>query len=173
MTKNIVLIGFMGTGKSSVGKILAQKLKRSLFDVDLWVEKMDKRKISEIFEKDGEVYFRALEKQAIKELCSKQAAVITTGGGAVLDADNFRVLKERGVIVALFAKSETVYDRVKDSKHRPLLKKDDVFGEIQKLMILRRPFYEKSDFQFETDSKTPSEVADMILEAIQPSLRGA
>ena len=141
--KNTVLIGFMGTGKSTVGKTLAKKMGRTLVDIDQRIEESQKRRIAEIFERDGEAAFRRLEKQAIRDAVS--------------------ALKERGIVIALEAQPETIYKRVKDSRHRPLLHSEDVPGEIRRLLALRQPQYDKADLKFTTDDKSGIQVADEIL----------
>ncbi len=163
-SKNIVLIGFMGTGKTSVGKILAAKLNRKLVDVDQRIEEKEKRKIGEIFENDGEPQFRALEKEMIREVSKERGIVITTGGGAVLDPENVGALKENGQLVLLKASPETILERVKRSKHRPLLKGEDRLAQIKRLLIQREPFYHCADVEIETDGLSAVPVAKMILE---------
>jgi shikimate kinase len=165
--KNIVLIGFMGTGKSTVGKILAKKMNRALVDIDYRIEEKEKRKISEIFEKEGEDHFRCLEKEMIRDAASHTGQVITTGGGAVVDPENLAALKSNGLLVALTAFPETIYQRVKDTRHRPLLKSGDLMSEIRRLLAVRMPSYEKADLHFSSDGKTPAQVADQILEALE------
>ncbi len=164
--KNIVLIGFMGTGKTSVGKALAKKMGRTLVDVDQKIEEKEKRRIADIFEKGGEAAFRKIEKLAIREAASGSGQVITTGGGAVIDPDNIAALKANGILVALEAAPETIFQRVKDSRHRPLLHSNDVPGEIRRLLEARRPYYEKADLKFMTDGKTAAQVADEIAEKL-------
>ena len=165
-SKNIVLIGFMGTGKTSVGKILAKRLNRPVVDVDLYIEENEKKKIHEIFEKEGESRFRALEKEAIQKICKRQGVVITTGGGAVIDQENFEALKASGCVIGLLAKPQTIFNRVKNSRHRPLLTGRDRLKEIEKLLAERKPFYERADFYFDTDGRTASQVADLILKTL-------
>jgi len=160
--KNLILIGFMGTGKSSVGKALAKKTGRTLIDVDQRIEEKEKRRIADIFEKDGEAAFRRLENEAIREAAMNSGAIITTGGGAVIDPENLLVLKASGVLVALEASPETIFQRVKDSRHRPLLHSSDVPGEIRRLLEVRRPYYQKADLVFTTDGKSPAQVAEEI-----------
>ena len=165
--KNISLVGFMGTGKSSVGKALAKKLGRPLVDIDRLIEEDEERKISDIFEKDGEPYFRKLEKAALESASKRQGLVITTGGGAMLDPQNIETLRRSGWLICLSAKPETIYERVKDTRHRPLLKGGDVLSEIRRLMEIRQPFYAKADFYFQTDGRTAEEVASEILETLE------
>ena len=165
--KNIVLIGFMGTGKSSVGKILAKKLNRTWVDVDHCIEEKEKRKIAEIFEREGEGYFRRLEKDMVKEVAEGTDLIITTGGGVVIDAENVEALRKKGFLIALTATPETIFQRVNGSRHRPLLKNADKMGEIRRLLEQRRPFYAKADRLFSTDGKTAAQVADAIVDALE------
>ena len=166
--KNIVLIGFMGTGKSSVGRILARRMKREFVDLDRYLEEKEKRKIREIFEKDGEAYFRGIEKEAVAHWSQTENKVITTGGGAVMDSDNFSAFKQNGVLITLLAKPETIYERVKNSKRRPLLNgSQDLLGEIKALLEKRKPFYSRSDFYFDTDGKNASQVARLIQNVVE------
>ncbi len=168
--KNIVLVGFMATGKTSVGKILAKKLSCPVIDVDHCIEEKEKRKISDIFAKDGEPFFRKLEKDTIREIAQGQGVIITTGGGAVMDPENMEALRKTGWIVALFAKPETIFQRARSSHHRPLLKVEDMLAEINRLLTIRKPFYEKSDFQFDTDGRSAGQVAQLILETLEGKL---
>ena len=164
--KNIVLVGFMGTGKSTVGKILAKRLRRVWVDVDKRIEEAQKRKIAEIFESEGEAYFRRLEKEMIQTVASGQGLVITTGGGAVVDPANRAALKKNGFLITLSATPETIFRRVRRSGHRPLLK-GDLLTEIRRLLAEREPFYRESDGTFPTDGKTAAQVAGTIEAALQ------
>ena len=164
---NIVFVGFMGTGKSSAGRMLARKLKKTLWDVDRFIEEKEGRTIREIFEKDGEAYFRRVEKEAIRTIAYEDNAVITTGGGAVLDPENIKVLSEKGWIVALHASPETIFKRVKNSKKRPLLNGEDRLAEIKKLLEVRRPLYRRADLSLDTDKKNTTQVTNMILRALK------
>lgn len=167
-TKNVSLIGFMGTGKSSIGKALGRILSRPVIDIDRVVETKEKRKIREIFEMHGEAHFRKLEKDAIAEAAEAVGKVITTGGGAAIDPANMEALRKNGWVISLTAKAETIYYRVKDSKHRPLLASgEDRLESIKKLMEIRRPYYEKADFHFETDGHSAAQVAEAIIETLE------
>ena len=160
----------MGTGKTSVGKILGKRLSRTVVDVDLYIEAAEKKKISQIFQDEGEAYFRLLEKKAIEEICQCDGIVITTGGGAVMDFENLECLKKSGWVVGLFATPQTIFKRVKDSRHRPLLDGKDKLGEIERLLEIRRPFYEKAELHYETDGRSSDQVAERILEALKGKL---
>lgn len=166
VSKNIVLIGFMGTGKSSVGKVLAKRLGRAWVDIDQKIEESQKKKIADLFEKEGEAHFRNLEKEMVHQVSQGAGLVITTGGGVVLDAENMQALKKNGVLIALAATPETIFHRVKDSRHRPLLKTTDPLGEIRRLLSVRQPLYEKADHYFHTDGKNASQVAELITERL-------
>ena len=168
--KNIALIGFMGTGKTSVGKILGKRLGWTVVDVDLYIEEAEKRRISRIFQEEGEAYFRSLEKQAIGEICKRQDLVITTGGGAVIEPENLECLKRSSWVIGLFATPRTIFKRIRNSRHRPLLDGKDKLGEIEKLLAIRRPFYEKAELRFETDGRSSAQVAGVILEALKGKL---
>ena len=157
------MIGFMGTGKSTVGRMLAEQLGKPLIDIDQHIEETEKRKINDIFKKEGEPYFRALEKKAVRWASGKKGVVITTGGGAVIDPENTAALKEGGVLVALLAAPETVFKRIRNSRHRPLLKGDDMLSEIKRLMEIRKPYYDKADYKFETDGLTSAQVVERIV----------
>ena len=164
--RNIILIGFMGTGKTSVGKSLSQQTGRRVVDVDHWIEQKTTQKIRDIFEKEGERHFRVLEKEAIAEISQMDSTVITTGGGAVLDPANMDALKKKGWVIALSASAETIYERVKDSRHRPLLK-ENVRTEILRLLEIRKPLYACADYVFKTDNLSPDQVAHLILETLE------
>ncbi|OGW80390.1 MAG: hypothetical protein A3C47_04915 [Omnitrophica bacterium RIFCSPHIGHO2_02_FULL_51_18] len=165
--RNIVLVGFMGTGKTSVGKALAKKLGRSLVDIDRRIEDREKRKIKEIFEKEGEPYFRKLEKEVIREVSGEKRIVITTGGGAVLDSENISALKKNGILVCLVAAPETIYRRVKNSENRPLLEAGDKLTEIKRLLSAREPCYRAADYQLRTDAQRPEQTAADILKLLE------
>lgn len=169
-SKNIVLIGFMGTGKTSVGKIIAKKLNRQAIDVDAYIEQKQGRKIADIFENEGEAAFRQAEKAAVEEISKMENVVITTGGGVVLDKGNIENLKKQGWIVALTATPETIFRRVRNSKHRPLLKSHNMFLEIKRLLAERKPFYAVADYTFETDRKTAGQVAESIIVKLEANL---
>lgn len=168
--RSISLIGFMGTGKSSVGKALGRQTGRRVVDIDQWIESQKGHKIREIFEREGEARFRELEKQAIAEVVKFSGTVITTGGGAVLNPVNLEALKKCGWVITLSASPDTIYERVKESRHRPLLKdgsKEEVTAKIRRLLEIRNPLYAQADYEFKTDGLAPDQVAHLILETLE------
>ena len=164
---NVVLAGFMGTGKTEVGRILAHRLGHVLIDVDDEIEKEQKMKISDIFREYGEPAFRDIESAVIKRLAEREGVVISTGGGAVLRQENMDVLRNKGVIVCLTASARTIYDRTKRSSDRPLLKVDDPFARIKELLAFRQPYYEKADIIIDTEGRSPMKVADEIISGMK------
>jgi len=165
--KNIVLTGFMGTGKTAVGRELARLLNMHLVDVDTDIEKSEKMSINEIFEQFGEPGFRELETEMIKKLSERNNIVISTGGGAVVRQENVDVLKKNGVIVCLTAKPETIVRRTGNSNDRPLLQVEDPLEKIKELLNFRKPFYEKADIMIDTEGKTPLHIAEEIIEKVK------
>lgn len=140
---NIILIGFSGCGKTTVGKKLSELMNLGFSDTDLCIEQEAKMPITEIFEKFGEEHFRRLEAEVIKKTTSLGGVVIATGGGCIKSDDNMAVFAETGVIVYLKCKAEKIYENVKDDDSRPLLKADDKLKKISELLNIRIPLYEK------------------------------
>lgn len=164
--KNIVLIGFMGTGKSAVGEELAKLLKMRFVSTDNIIEQREKRPIVEIFEKSGEPYFRKVEKAVVKEVSGLDNVVIAAGGGAVLDDENMANLKRYDVMICLTTNPKVIYERTKDYKHRPLLNVDNPVEKIKQLLESRALFYAKADHQIDTSDKSVAETAKKVLEII-------
>lgn len=137
----IFLVGLMGAGKSSVGRLLADRLKYAFIDSDQEIEARSGVKIPLIFEMEGEAGFRRREKIALEELSQRSAIVLATGGGAVLDADSRQILRERGFVVYLKASPEVLFQRTMRDRHRPLLQTDDPRKVLEELLIKREPYY--------------------------------
>lgn len=156
--KNIILTGFMGTGKTRVGRALAAKLNYSFLDIDFLVEKAMGQKISRIFEEKGEEYFRRLETAAIREALQGAKKVVATGGGSLLLEENRLLLQEGGVVICLSASPAEIFARVSHRKNRPLLKNKDILAEIKKLLLARQKYYNTVPYQIATTGKTPHEV---------------
>ncbi|MCX5716150.1 MAG: shikimate kinase [Candidatus Omnitrophica bacterium] len=161
--KNIVLIGFMGTGKSVLGKRLAKLLKMPFISTDDIIEQKEGRTISEIFGSLGEQYFRDAEKEAVKGASAMEGVVIAAGGGAVLNEENITNLKKNGVMFCLTASAQDIYERTKNYKHRPLLNVADPVTRIKELLAERSMFYAKANFQIDTTGKSVEEVTHEII----------
>ena len=162
--KNIVLIGFMGTGKTAVAAEIAGELGMPLINTDEIIEKKAGMAISDIFARKGESYFRELEREAVMEASAIESSIIDTGGGAVINELNVRDLKMNGVLFCLNATPEDIYKRVSTEAHRPLLNVKDPISEINYLLKKREPYYKKADYQIKTTAKTARDVADEIIE---------
>lgn len=164
--KNIVLIGFMGTGKTSTGKMLARRLGRRLVDTDKLIEEQAGTSISNIFAGHGEEYFRNLETETVRELSGRKNMVIATGGGIVKRAENIELLRKNGVIICLTASVSCVLERTGTKGVRPVLDKEDQGDRrqaIEKLMNERKKLYEQADICFDTEESTPMESAEKII----------
>jgi len=162
MKKNIVLTGFMGTGKTAVGRELSRMLGMRLVELDEEIEKAEGMAIRDIFSRYGEGYFRDRETEMVKRFSREEGVVISTGGGVVLREENMAALRENGIIVCLWAEPETILARTGGSDERPLLNVDNPEKKIRELLDYRRPFYEKADIMIITDNKTPFEIAQEI-----------
>ena len=152
---NIILIGFMGCGKTTVGIKLSYRMRRSMLDTDKIIEKDEGRTISEIFDTDGEGYFRDLETKCLKKLiATENNHIISVGGGLPVREENQALLKELGTVIYLRARAETIYERLKDDKTRPLLQVDDPMQKIRTLMEKRSAAYEgAADVIVDVDGK--------------------
>ena len=165
--KNIVLIGFMGTGKTSTGRLLASRLGCTFVDTDQKVEEAAGMTVSEIFARHGEAHFRALEAEVVRRVARARQTVISTGGGVVLNPANMRALRERGAIVALTASVDTILERTARRHARPLLEQDDRRQAVEALLNERRDLYRQADFMVSTDGITPLQAANQIINFIR------
>lgn len=163
---NISLIGLMGAGKTSVGKVLAKRLSMEFIDIDSFIEENENITINEIFASKGEEYFRKLETQAINLICSKDNQVISTGGGAVQDTDNLDILKRNSKVVYLKAIAKTLYERIKNETNRPLLKVENPLKKLEELLVNREENYLKADIVVDTEDKDVQEILKNILSNI-------
>lgn len=166
---NIVLTGFMGTGKTSVSKKLLKLLNLSsqkfdIIDTDDTIEKREKLKISDIFERYGEKYFRNLEKSLVQELSKKDNLIISTGGGIVLDRTNIENFRKNSLVICLKANIDVIFERVRYNKARPLLNCENPLEIIKELLSIRDSFYKNCDIMLDTSYKNIDEVAELIRE---------
>ncbi len=148
---NLVLVGFMGTGKSAVGRRAARKLDLDFVDMDDLIENRVGKPISELFREEGEVGFRARERALVEELAGEAGRVIATGGGVVLDPRNLLDFERGGVVVCLLAGVETILRRVAAQDHRPLLEQGDKRARVGALLEQRRPLYQAIRHRVDTD----------------------
>lgn len=140
-SNNLILVGMMGAGKTTVGRLLARRLKRKLYDSDEEIERRCGVRIPVIFDIEGEAGFRARETQALAELCALEGVVIATGGGAVLAEENRRTIAAHGTVVYLHARPGNLWDRVRHDRNRPLLATPDPQRRLEQLYAERDPLY--------------------------------
>jgi shikimate kinase len=169
--KNIVLTGFMGSGKTAVGRILAEKLDVEFVDMDDLIEKEQKMSISEIFSRFGEKRFRELEKEMAGRASQGKSQVIATGGGVVLSSENMANLKKDGIIIWLAVSPEAVLRRTHSDESRPLLHVSLPGKKIRELLEFREPFYSKADFKIETSDCSVDGVVEQILNLLRPQTK--
>ena len=154
----------MGTGKTSLGKLLATKLGRPFVDIDRMIEEETKLSIPKIFEQYGEEHFRELERSAVKELSERHGLVIATGGGTVKDEENLRLLKSSGVMICLTTEPEEILYRTARRGERPVLDGggDERLETIKKLLAERKQFYDRADYQVDTTEWSPLQIVEDI-----------
>lgn len=166
--KNIVLVGFMGCGKTTIGKKLAVIFGYEFIDMDVEIERKNGMKISEIFKKYGEGAFREMETDLCRELSGRSGCVIATGGGVIKNEENMRLLRENGRVLYIKASPEHIYRNVKNDRSRPLLDGGDKLEKIKTLMEERRPMYEgRSDLTVEITGMRAQRAAAVIKEALE------
>ena len=161
--QNIALIGFMGTGKSSVGQMLAANLHFSFLDTDHELERRAGKSISEIFAQDGEPAFREWEGLIVQDLTQRKKTIISTGGGLPANDVNLASLKTHALVVCLWASEEKIWERVRNQSHRPLLHDPDPVAKIHSLLAARKPFYQQADILVNTEMRSVREVAQQIV----------
>lgn len=163
-TPSIILAGFMGTGKTTVGKLLAARLGRTFTDMDDCIVRRAGRSIPEIFAADGEPAFRALERQVVIELSAQSGLVVATGGGVVLNPDNIRDFSACGLLVCLTASPDVILARLRGDTGRPLLNTGDKGEKIRSLLASRQHLYEAIPLRINTDALAADAIARRILE---------
>ena len=159
---NLALIGFMGTGKTSVGRHVAEHLGFDFLDTDELIQSHTGRTIADIFAKDGEPAFRELERKVVQELSTREKTLISTGGGLPTNAENLDALKSFALVICLWASPEKIWERVKNQSHRPLLHDADPQQKIRELLAAREPFYRQADVLINTDLRSVREAAQQV-----------
>ncbi len=162
--KNIILIGFMGSGKDSVGKEISRRSSLAFISTDSMIELAENRRINDIFQQNGEAYFRHLEKRALRSISGLQNTIIATGGGMVIDEKNRKQLSNLGIVVHLYVDAETVRQRLQNDQDRPLLKEGN---DVERLLSERKELYNFADIVIDTRSKTPGQIAGDILSKVK------
>jgi shikimate kinase len=168
------LTGFMASGKSTIGPILANTLGWNFFDLDKEVENQEGMKVVEIFDKEGESYFRKVETELLMKLSEKDDAIISLGGGAIASEENFKIIKSSGKIIYLKSSPEMAYKRLRFKRDRPAFifegeeipSKEQFLERINVLLNERKKYYEQADFIIDTDSQTVGKTVDIIAKYI-------
>lgn len=164
---NIVLIGFMATGKTTIAKELSDSLNIEFIDIDKLIEENTDMLIPEIFEKYGETYFRQIEKETIERISQMENIIISTGGGVCLDPENISNIRKKGKVVLLEADPQTIIDRTENDENRPLLKGKNSIESIKRIMDERKDSYHKAaDIVIDTGEKSVENIRDEILKAL-------
>ncbi|MHB8519519.1 MAG: shikimate kinase [Limisphaerales bacterium] len=171
--QNLALVGFMGAGKSSVGRLVAKQLRFDFLDTDALIETRTGRRISSIFAEAGEGAFRKHERQVLDNLRNATNTVIATGGGMVANDQNLASLKEHALVVCLWASAETIWERVASQTHRPLLQDPDPLTRIRQLLQEREPFYREADVLVNTERRSVKEVAHQIVHQFYLAQKGS
>ena len=169
---NIFLTGFMGSGKTTIGRMAARSIGFTFYDIDEIIETQTGKVIPDIFRLDGEPFFRAMERQILEALAQKKNVVVSLGGGTLIYPENIATVKSSGILIYLSAEPEEIWERVKSTNKRPLLQKsdgtivgeNDAIGHIEGLLNVRLSGYQCADVIIHTDNKTEEEVLAMILE---------
>ncbi len=156
--RNLALVGFMGCGKSTVGRLVAKDLGFQFVDTDALIEERAGLPITDIFATEGEAAFRHLEREVLAELEHRTQHVIATGGGAILNPDNLAGLKRHALVVCLWAGAESIHERTKHQSHRPLLQGEDPLVTIRQLLAEREPVYKQADVIVNTELRPQREV---------------
>lgn len=161
---NLILVGFMGTGKSAAGARLATRLGRELVEMDAVIESRERRSIPAIFRDSGERYFRSVERALVRELSARRNLVVSTGGGVVLDPANIADFQSTGVVICLEADPEVILRRVAGDDHRPLLQDPDPGRRIRELLAARAPLYAAIPDRIDTSTLTLARTTETILD---------
>ncbi len=164
---NIFLCGFMGSGKSTVGKALSAELNYDFVDLDDKIETENKMSINEIFKNFSEEYFRNLETKTLKNVCKSDKQVISLGGGTAIKQENVDIIKSSGILIYLEVNENTVFNRLKDDNTRPLLNVDDKLSVIKEMMSKRTPVYQKNADFIVNGNQNAEKITDFIKKIVK------
>ncbi|MFW6148302.1 MAG: shikimate kinase [Atribacterota bacterium] len=167
LKRNIFITGFMGTGKSTVAHTLSNQMGKKCIDIDSIIENREGKPIVNIFNEEGESYFRKLEKEVLKEILKKKNLIIATGGGTLLDEENFQLARKNGIIVLLKARPEVIFNRLKKENTRPLLSGENMLEKIICLMNKRKKQYSRFTNCIDTSDIPVEEVVKKVLKICQ------
>ncbi len=170
---NLALIGFMGSGKSTVGRLAAESLGFEFLDTDDEIERRIQQPIATFFDEQGEPAFRELEHQLVLELEPRERLVIATGGGLPINPANLESLKRHSLVVCLWASVESIWSRVREQTHRPLLNTPDPVGRIRELLAQREKFYRQADVLLNTERRSCRDVSQHVLHQFHLARRAA
>lgn len=160
---NLALVGFMGTGKSSVGRLVADLLHFTFLDTDDVIVARAGKSVADIFAQEGEAVFRERERQLVEELTRRTRTVIATGGGLPVHMENLASLKSHALVICLWAAPERIWERVRNQSHRPLLREGDPIQKIKELLAAREPVYRQADVLVNTEMRSMREVAHQVI----------
>lgn len=164
MKKNLVLVGLMGAGKTTVGHLLAEKMQYEFLDTDAIIEQEQGVLISAIFAQKGEAFFRQIESDVIKKVSDFSEKIISTGGGACEKDENIKALKKNSILVYLQASPDILFERIKNQNHRPLLQTENPLSKLQELLNKREKNYLQSDIIMTTENKKLEQIVEEIIE---------
>ena len=167
MKHNIYITGFMGTGKTTVGKLLAEKLDKIFIDMDTAIQDRLGKSIKDIFKFGGEGYFRKLETNLLKEITQRNDLIVATGGGALLSKENIRLAEQGGKIICLSASPLVIFRRLEQENKRPLLLKGKKMDAIKELLEKRNQYYHQFAWQIDTSELSVEEVVDRIIKMLE------
>ena len=165
--RHVYLTGLMGSGKTTIGKLVARSLGRPFIDLDKEIEKKENRSINDIFDQDGEAYFRKVESEVLQSLEPERYMVVATGGGIILDEGNREEMKKKGHIIYLNVPIEKLANRLNDDYERPLLKNKEKEAELLELNKERQPLYRDGAYELDTGNLTPLQASKEIVEVVK------
>lgn len=170
MSKNIVLVGFMGTGKTTIGRRVAGKLGLDFYDTDEYIKKCENMSVSDIVTKKGIKYFEGAQRFAVNNICENKNILIATGGSTLSDAKNKEVLKENGILVWLRAKPETIYENTKNSHNKRLEISGKSAEEIAEILKEKEKDYKDSDIIIDVDNDSSRDI-DVVVDAVVEKIK--